>query len=206
MAEMRYYTSAKHRFFDYLVTFLGSLCCLGVGLGVHRLGKCNLFYNRDRYLNIQGIPNVSNLEFHFHPYDLLDSLANNSWPTVVELYEFPLGTTGHKPSLVRLTGEIKLTVHLIESAFINYYESVCAEVETIYGKDKKLWPPVWSFGRVVRNAFAHDGEIYFRNRRASAVAWKTLSYSPTDNDRQIIYRDLAPVEIILLMDDMDSAI
>jgi len=203
---MKRYTSAQHRFFDYLVTFLGSLCCLGVGLGVHRLGKCNLFYNRERYLLIGGISNVSNLEFRFHPYDLLDSLANNSWPTVVELYEFPLGTTGGKPSLVRLTGEIKLTAHLIESAFINYFESVRPIVETIYGEDKQLWPAVWNFGRVVRNAFVHDGEIHFRNQRASAVAWKTLSHSPTNNGRQIIYRDLAPVEIILLMDDMDSAI
>ena len=53
---MKRYTKVQHRFFDELVTFLGSICCLGIGLGCFKLGRpINPFYNRDRYINIQEI-------------------------------------------------------------------------------------------------------------------------------------------------------
>lgn len=204
---MRRYISTQHRFFDYLVTFLGSICCLGVGLAVQRLGQFDKFRNKEKYINIQGISHVSNLEFHFHPYDLLELLARDSWPSVIDLDEFSLsGETTDMLAPVRLTGQLKLHAHLIESAFIQYFESVCSIVENKYSKGRQSWPEVWKFGRVVRNAFAHRGEIYITNPRASAVTWKTLTYSPANNGLQIVFRDLAPVEIILLMEDMDSAV
>jgi len=65
------------------------------------------------------------------------------------------------------------------------------------------WPSVWNFGRIIRNAFAHGGEINFSNPNASKVKWKTLAYDASFNGRNIMYNDITPVETIFLMDEMD---
>ncbi len=202
---MRRYTKSQHKFFDYLVTFLGSICCLGIGLVGHRSGKFNLFYNKDRIFNIQGIATTTNLEFHFHPYGLLNSLAANIWPSSIEFEESPLsGETEGMKTPIQLSTTFMLHSQLIKSAFIHYFESFRPIIEAKYGKSTQLWPSVWNFGRVVRNAFVHNGVIYFNKRTSPSVSWKTLTYSPSDNGRQILYIDLAVVEIILLMEEMDS--
>ena len=79
-------------------------------------------------------------------------------------------------------------------------------MELNHGSDPQGWPMIWNFARVIRNAFAHEGKITFRNPTAPSVSWRTLSYSPANNDRQILYQDVTAVEVILLMQDMDASV
>jgi hypothetical protein len=81
--------------------------------------------------------------------------------------------------------------------FLQYYETWANEVQ---GLDM-----VWQFGRVVRNACAHDGKIRIQNPKAASVNWRTLSYSSADNGH-LIFDDFTAVEMISLMEDMDSAL
>lgn len=213
---MKRYTKSQHNFYDYLVVFIGSLCCLGIGLRNHRiissgtypekaplLETLSLFFNKDRELKLQGISTVSKLELIIRPYELLNSLASNIWPTEIKFDESPLSdeTKGMRQP-VNLSVTDSFHAQLIKSAFIAYYEQFSLVIEKKYVTIKN-WPSVWSFGRVVRNAFVHNG-IYFSNSKSPSVSWKTLTYSPSDNGRQILYIDLAVVEIILLMEEMDS--
>lgn len=65
---------------------------------------------------------------------------------------------------------------------------------------------MWNFGRTIRNAFAHDGQIEIRGPSAPPVTWKSLNYTHTDNGRQIFLHDMGEAEAILLMAEMDASV
>jgi hypothetical protein len=213
---MKRYTKSQHNFYDYLVNFISSLC-LGIGLRNHRiissgtypdkgrlLESLSLFYNKDRELKLQGISTASNLELIIRPYELLNTLASDIWPTEIKFDESPLSdeTKGMRQP-VNLPVTFLLHAQLIKSTFIAYYEQFSLVIKMKYGTIQN-WPSVWNFGRVVRNAFVHNGIITIRDLNAPPVSWGKLSYSAANNGQNILYADLAVVEIILLMEEMDS--
>lgn len=71
---------------------------------------------------------------------------------------------------------------------------------------------MWQFGRVIRNAIAHNGKIFFECSKAPPVHWLTVGYlvgySYSDNElkRQLLYEEITGVELILLMEDIDSVL
>jgi len=214
---MKRYTKSQHKFFDYMVTFLSSLCCIGIGLRNHRIISSgtypnkvvlpvllSLFYNEDRELKLQGISTASNLELIIRPYELLNALASNIWPTEIKFDESPLSdeTKGMRQP-VNLSATDLLHAQLIKSTFIAYYEQFSPVIKMKYVTIQN-WPSVWKFGRIVRNAFVHNGIITIRDLNAPPVSWGKLSYSAANNGQKILYVDLAVVEIILLMEEMDS--
>lgn len=201
---MRIYTSTQHRFFDHLVVFLGSLCGLSMGIGLQRFGK-QVPIEQENNIIIQGRANVSGVEFIFYPYNLMQALANNSWPETLEIHESSL-VSDPKIMGFQRAGLRGISATLIQSAFVHYFEASLPDVEAKYGRNKQSWPSIWNFGRIVRNAFAHGGTIHFTNNKAKPVKWKTLCYAPEQNGRQIVFQDLTPVEIIILMEELDVAV
>lgn len=201
---MRVYTRGDHRFFDRVVALLVSLASLGKAINVQSGGFRNAYGPRD-CIAIAGIAHVSGLELRFYPYHVLESLLRNEWPDRLELEDCPLaGPPGHLPLTVDC---LRLVQGLMSQwAFVSYFESVRPEIEALHGTDPYQWPGVCNFARVVRNAFSHGGEIYFSNPGSQGVCWSTLTYSPADNGRQILYRDVTPVEIVLLMEDVDAVL
>ena len=198
------YSRSRHRFFDDLVTFLSSTASLGIAFDAHRVGIAHAYQPTD-YLTLEGIARVSNIEVRFFPYPVMQILVANGWPTEIYLDDRPLGNPA-PPHPLWLTGLQGLHGSIIGSAFVHYFETIRPVVEQNHGTDPRNWPSVWDFARVVRNAFAHAGQITFRNLAAPGVSWRSLSYNPTDNGRQILYQDVTAVEIILLMEDMDTAV
>ena len=85
---------------------------------------------------------------------------------------------------------------VISSSYISFYEKVIGLIEAKYGKDSL--PDDLNFARVVRNAFAHDGKIYIKNRNTPAVSWEGIVYSRENNGKSI-FDDFFVVEIIDLM-------
>jgi hypothetical protein len=214
---MKLYIKNQHHFFDNLVSFISSLCCLGIGLRNHHiiatgtypekgrlLEALSLFYNKDRELKLQGISTTSNLELIIKPYELLNTLASNTWPNEIRFDESQLSdeTKGMKQP-VNIPVSFLLHSQLIKAVFIAYYEQFSLDIKAKYGRIQN-WPSVWNFGRVIRNAFVHNGIITIRDPKSPPVAWGKLSYSAADNGKSILYVDLAVVEIILLMEEMDS--
>jgi hypothetical protein len=204
---MRKYFRNEHHFFDDLVSLLVSMASLGMATEAHNFGYRPAFKQNERVV-LSGSSNVSNTSLLFSPYTLLQPIAKNGWPTVIEFEEQPLdvslNTLQNYP--VKLTGVSGLNSMMIQSAYVHYFETIRPQIKTQYGSNTTEWPDVWNFGRVIRNAFSHGGCINFLNPNAQSVNWKTLTYSPSDNGRQVLYRDLASVDIILLMEDMDSVL
>jgi hypothetical protein len=178
------------------------LTCIELGLETQRK-RVGRAFAPEQNIVIQG-SRVSNLEFVWRPHDTLHAIVQNSWPKTLSLDERP--NSGKPARSYKITGLHGLRASLIQSLFLHYYETVKSQVEGKYGDDPRRWPSVWDFGRIVRNAFSHGGEIYFTNQKSQAVSWRSLTYGPADNGRAIVYQDVTPVEIILLMDEMDSVV
>jgi hypothetical protein len=194
----------KHRFFNDLITLFSSISSLGTAFEANRTGTAKA-YSPQEYITLEGITKVSNIELRFFPYPLMEILIANKWPTRIEFETRPISnpTPSHPLWLTGLQG-----IHgsMIQSAFVHYFESIRPVIENKFSKDTRNWPNVCNFARVIRNAFAHGGMINFENPNAIPVQWKTLSYSPSENGRQILYQDVTAVEIILLMEEVDSTI
>lgn len=102
-------------------------------------------------------------------------------------------------------------VRLVADTLFSYYTRHVEAVESEWGKvEKGNWAMVWQFGGVKRIAIAHNGKIYFESRKAPPVHWLALRYSSySDNGvlkRQLPYDEITGVELILLMEDMDSVL
>jgi hypothetical protein len=202
--QIRNYSRGKHRFFDELVSFLAAFGSLATALRFYA-GETPAALGPRQGIGFQGT-HVSNLSLTYVPGAVLSEIAQNRLPTTIQMVEQPrTAIPPEDPSSLTSVGE--LSISLIGSALIRYYESVIPIVRKKFGTDSTNWPGVWNFGRVIRNALAHHGgRVNFDNPRAQPVSWKSLTFSPADNGRQIMFVDIATVEIILLMEDMDATV
>jgi hypothetical protein len=66
-----------------------------------------------------------------------------------------------------------------------------------------LYPGSWQFGRLIRNALAHGGDrLNIYDKSFIPVSWRSLTYGPKDDGRQIFGRDLTAGDMIYLMMEM----
>jgi hypothetical protein len=140
---------------------------------------------------------------HIYAGPVLTELLANRWPTQVVVDETPIAQNPPKYA-TWLTGLRGVHGSMIFNAFVQYFEANRHRAEAKYGNSTQTWPATWNFGRIVRNAFAHGGKINISNPGASPVVWRTLTYAAAQNGRQLLYQDLTPVEVILLMEEMDT--
>lgn len=198
-----------HKCFDYIINSLLSYSFISAGL--------NSYFGSERpkkndEIALGGNPEVSNLALSFRPFEILDPIFRGSWPKKIELlvHKLPnnanINTHNKIPRGTVLTGTGYALGFNMMSSFVSFYENVKDKTEELFGRDPYNWPPTLNFYRVIRNAFSHNGVINFTNRNASPVTWRNLSYSPSDNGSQILFKDLACVEIILLMIEFDNAL
>lgn len=198
------FSRSKHRFFDGLASFLAGIASVGIAFEVQAKHPARPYAPTD-YLSLEGAKAVSGREFRFYPKNLLDTLSANGWPNDLVIEELQLSRQPpHHP--VWLSGLVGVHGSLISSTFVKYFEDHRPSIELKFGKDPYCWPSCWNFARVVRNALSHGGVVNFVNSSAKPVSWMTLTYSPMENGRPLLYNDMTSVELILLLEDMDAQI
>lgn len=198
------YRRETHRFFDDLVTFLVSLAGVLIATEAFRSsGFTKAASDPKYYLQFTGATFGQALTWH--PYEALQLVTEDGWPDTIELLE---DLSHPKAPIYRLENQGFNGIHAtaLQSAFIHYYETFITQIVNQNGDHPLGWPHPWNFARVVRNAFAHGGNIDIRNQRSPAVTWKSFTYDHTDNGSRIIFQDLAAVEVISLMREMDCVI
>jgi hypothetical protein len=201
------YRENKHRFFDDLLTMLNSLSSLLVTVEYLRLGYSNIA--NDTWWPFTLFSVIERKGLQFRPYALLKIMSeDNQWPArFIEFDEVPYDNRITDPAFVLSSpGFIRTTELISQSSFIRYFETLRPNVEIRFGDDPYQWPVAWNFARVIRNAFVHDSKIHFRNANAASITWKTQSYSPTDNGREIMGKDISHGDIIFLMAEMDASV
>lgn len=198
----RSYSPTTHRFFDDLVVFLATLSSNLVTVEALRCGGyTKVAADPQYYMQFEGCRLA--VQLTWYPQETLRTIAANSWPSQLILREnlchpsapvFALSSTGAK-SLQSIS---------LQSCFLRYFETNRPKIEARFGDKPAAWPSVWNFARVVRNAFAHGGLLTFRNASAQAVSWQGLTYGPSQQGRQVIFQDLAFVEVLSLLEELDE--
>lgn len=201
-----HYLETKHGYFPELVRLLVALSSIGLSLEIHK-GHLAPPYGSNDYLTLTGKDSISRLEISFFVGPIYQRLLSPTkrMPRVLKAIKRPIDQSVSHPLQVSKVQPIM--VRLIADAFLSYYERYVNAVKRKWGKAAN-WPMVWQFARVVRNTIAHNGKIYFKKEKAPSVDWRTLTYSPNDNDqkRHLLYDEITGVELILLMEDMDSVL
>lgn len=207
-----HYLEATHGYFPELVRILVTLSSIGLSLEVHQWRTVKPYGSSD-YLTLAGKGHVSGIEISFVVGPIYQRLLSPSkrMPKYLKAIKRPIKRPiDHSVSHPLQVSKVQpIVVRLVADAFLSYYARHVEAVESEWGKvDKGNWPTVWQFGRVIRNAIAHDGKIFFESRKAPPVHWLTLKYSYSDNNlkRQLLYDEITGVELILLMEDMDSVL
>ena len=90
------------------------------------------------------------------------------------------------------------------SMFSQFSEAASEWVKTNHSTDFKKWPPIANFCRVVRNAIVHGGTINTRDTEAPTVEWRGLAYNHESRGRKIFELDLRPVDLVILLFDLDA--
>lgn len=148
----------------------------------------------------------ANVSLKFYQKELMDIIFKGSWPDIIkfdviaiEKYEKTI------PRNIRwLDGLQGVQANTIMAGFVHYFANIESFIENKYSKDRWKWPETLSFGRTVRNAFAHGGKINIENLKTKNFSWKKLSYGPKDNGKLIIFNDITLVEIVYLAIEMES--
>lgn len=136
------------------------------------------------------------------PHHVVVPMLLNAWPVTVEFQSFSADPI--PPGSVLNLGVVEHFIFgLGQQLLTNFVEGRKAVLRSTYGKVTN-WPPIWNFGRVVRNAMSHGGRIRIDDR--SVVHWRNLTYSDADNGNPIINVDLWPADLFILVKEMEAAL
>jgi hypothetical protein len=199
------YREADHVFFSEFVRLAISLSAVGIAFELHKTGTAKP-YGPHQAMVLEGKPEVSGLEIHFYPDFLYRHLIRSTrcQPQFMKVLKKPLAKSSPDHP-IKLSKVQLLMARLVSDAFVSYYERHIDLIESIWGKEKKgNWPSVWKIGWAMRNAFAHNGLIYFKHNDHPGVSWKSLKYDYGNNNRRILFDEITGVELILLMEEMDG--
>jgi len=195
--------------FKTVAVLMTNAICYGCGLDVTRTGIM-IKLPSNFIMAFEGNPKGVDEILTFVPHSLMEFIAKDTWPTVLEFGERPItdAQTLRKKSKndISFQGE---STHLIQeliimSNFVYYYESVKDSIEKKYGQNPWQWPGTLNFARIIRNAFAHGGKINIKNPNDPPVHWKQYIYSHQNNGQQIIPNDINMPEIIFLLKEIDG--
>jgi len=202
--SVRIYKKSEHKFFDDLVTMLSSIGgMLVTAEAFHSGGSTIAPVDKKYYIELPG--GTLPMTLTWLPFETFCKIIANNWPDEIQLLE----NENHiKNTVLSISSSQFKNLHArhLQAGFLRYYESYKEEIEKTAGYDPYAWPEPWNFARVIRNACAHGGAIYFENLKAPGVNWQTLTYSPADNGKVIFYSDISWVEIIMLMEEMDKSL
>ncbi|WP_156950572.1 hypothetical protein, partial [Hyphomonas oceanitis] len=182
----------SERYFDDIQSYLVALIGLAHMIEVGKSGKSTPY---DPQHTVRLDCARESASWYWSPNSTLQMLASNFVPANLEIERVGRATTlstsplnlGAFGNLLEGFGQVLAT---------NFYERHQQSIIDKFGKDPNLsWPNVWNFARVVRNAMSHRGELHFRSSSAPTVSWKGLSYSFSDNGRNILHQDIWPGDL-----------
>src|SRR5260221_310250 len=173
---------ATHRCFDRLVTAQAALAGFMAGNITHSTG---LPYRFEPGSSISQVCYVEPVEVEVDGAGVLGAVSNRGWPTDLQI-GFHRRASPVAPAAT-LNGIQRLMASIYEHAFLSYFESVHDHIKGRYGKVAR-WPMELNFGRVVRNAFGHGGNV--RIDSGPPVVWRGVRESPPHTGPRVLFQHL----------------
>jgi len=202
----------KHRLFEPVNSLASSLAAYSIAITVASEGS-QAFSEKNAY-GFYGFPAGCNAGLRCVQFDRIVRLPVSGpieahiahrHPDEIRVGILEFERTDYEPpGIIRTLRQ--MPTELMQSAFIPFYENYKSHIKGAFGSDTYNWPDTWNFGRVIRNAMSHRGEIYFKNPNARPVSWRHLSYSPEDTGRLVIGEELIAGDLFILMVEMDDAL
>ena len=93
---------------------------------------------------------------------------------------------------------------MLQAAFVRYFETLRPEIHARFGPDYRTWHATLNFARIVRNACAHGGTLNFNKPTSLGGSWRGITFNAPDHGHQILFNEVGPVELIVLMGEMDT--
>lgn len=192
--------SKSERYAQDMEAYLVSLIGFAMAIEAWRNGHAQPYREEDTVaLDSRLFP----ARWVWRPHPTLSALTANLSAGPLDLHRHPLTTP--TPTEPLKLGSVGGLLHTMGQALgTNYFERYVGIIKSHCGDDPCGWPSVWNFARVVRNAMAHGGRIHFTSPNAKTVAWRGLSYGPSENDRHILHVDLWPGDLFDLLIEMDA--
>jgi hypothetical protein len=197
----RNYKVGHHRFFDDLVNMCLVTACYTATFLTYR-GRPGRFKSGEG-VAFPGFGGRLARDLSFHPDQLLSTFVGDNEPTGLTLIEYPLTSTSP------LRKEALMVSLAMQAFFVRYYESMADQIADAYGSRAQWqrWPPVLRFGKIVRDAFAHNGLVHINGQNPPpSTVWWGVDYGPSQNGQRVLYGDLALADLVVLMEEMDDAI
>lgn len=161
---------------------------VATGNSIHRSAQ----FNTDVLIPIDGV---------------IEHAFSDVKPALIQLKIGLLNFPTEPPNTGRTSDWSALRTLISSVIFVNLYEAHKPWIDDTYKNDLTKWPPVWNFARVVRNAIAHSGNLYFKDPKTSAGAeWHHIKYEANRHGDKIIDQELFFPEMVLLMIEMGQAL
>jgi hypothetical protein len=158
--------------------------------------------------SLTGVGIIESKQFSLHIHvpnaGVMECAIQDIAPKFIELNFVPVApvdvTNSPRSSyFVRLFNTIGATV------FASFYEAHKEWLRATYTGDARKWPAILNFGRIVRNAVSHCGNVHFEGKTPAPGSWHHLAYSyPADQGRKLIGGDLHYPELLILMIEMSG--
>jgi hypothetical protein len=138
------------------------------------------------------------LRLRIAPAQIVTRMVQNWWPESISFECTSVPPSGAPPRL-NLGSLEHFLFGLSQAMFTSFFENQRDAIQGVYGK---RWPVAWAFGRVVRNALSHGGNLEIRH--PTNVRWKKLAYTQADHGRRIVNVDLWPGDLFVLLTEMEA--
>jgi hypothetical protein len=149
--------------------------------------------------------NASKQKLIVFPAAILLHLSLNNWPDFIE-YEIAPTTPTNPEARLTAEGNRRVISRIIGASFTNYYSNSEAAIRSRYGSVKDRWPEPIRFAWIVRNGFAHGGNLRITDPTLRSAVWKIWSFDHKNDGQPFLFEPdmLAIGDIIALMEDVDT--
>lgn len=141
------------------------------------------------------------LRLEIAPADIASRIVQNWWPDQISFRCSTLPPLNEPPRL-NLGSLEHFLFGLSQGMFTSFYENHKDSIRQVHGDEAKRWPAAWAFGRVIRNALSHGGNLDIRG--PTNVCWKKLAYTQADHGRRVVNVDLWPGDFFILLTEMEA--
>jgi hypothetical protein len=198
--------NSKHRLHNLLSTFITTLACVQTAFTFRAGGKTDwppgtyMAFECRQFDAELRLPNGGVVE------TLIQSIPVNSIEIGILEKSFNFHEAGEGETLLRLGKNFtNIETKLITPFFVEFFEDYRPWIDANLSRDFTKWPNDWQFGRIVRNAAAHNA-VSINDQKFVPVNWYGLSYGPAQHGRPIFDSDMGLADIVILMIEMNDSL
>lgn len=158
------------------------------------------------YLNVHTLRSICynfDFEVEIDASELLEPLSRHIFPSILNLKFDPSPNGPSRGEDVDWSNpHIKLYSSFFYQAFLTFFEKCKPKIDSKFGNIKEA-PDVIRFGKVVRDAFAHNGKVNITNPNSPVIRWGRSAYAAVNNGNPLLYHDLSNGDLVILMCEID---